>query len=713
MRHNAFNQTSVRAILVLLIISLLIPLTAFSPAPVAYAAGGDAVNFDSTDVMDDLNGSALNGVPFNVADYPYDKNGELQVLGFVEYCYSEYENLRGNYGLYIYIYNPALLDIATGTGTNRIEMATEFYEDGTPAAYNKFALTFCGVSDGVEANRFWKFKIADSSYFLDKVSVNARSYYVSGVEIQAYGSEPPVELPVKMQYIWTGFAEGYGSEAAGELKCDPQKLEAIDLKVQHTSYITGMSSLGNGHYNQIHTAYFAVPNYYFENYGRLQKIFAEWYEYKLKNMLVTKNQDLYDAALKQTTRSAKDENIDDDGAYYLYYDQTYIRSSSDNAFTWYENKWAYNTPENYSRVIGGNRIHYISSPVLQDIMPLVFYSETEDPYEIFEFLNAYFKTAGGVDSSEVLDAIYAYSNDLGNGYVDPSDRKISKDLFYDYVDEGRVFGFQQREVDFEDTFDLDSYESNHDGWWDKLVDFGIWGTPENIDVDLTVQPIYDVKETDLNGKDEEIADRLYISERDVDTFKEYYNKYKDTHHIILFRFAATDYFAYETLYGFYEEVYDGYATMQDETIFGASDSYVCSETVFLNFDIISLTFNDNGEYRVFPVVSDPIDVVGDLEPPADSELAEDLEEFGQSVKDFFDKIADWFKESWESIKIALIVIGAVIAFILLVWIISKLIGVFSGGKKTRIKIDVPKETGTVQNARKKKPVKTISKKPRK
>lgn len=700
MRHNAFNQTSVRAILVLLIISLLIPLTTFSPAPVAYAAGGDAVNFDSTDVMDDLNGSALNGVPFNVADYPYDKNGELQVLGFVEYCYSEYENLRGNYGLYIYIYNPALLDIATGTGSNRIEMATEFNEDGTPAAYNKFALTFCGVSNGVEANRFWKFKIADSSYFLDKVSVNARSYYVSGVEIQAYGSEPPVELPVKMQYKWTGFAEGYGSEAAGELKCDPQKLEAIDLKVQHTSYITGMSSLGNGHYNQIHTAYFAVPNYYFENYGRLQKIFAEWYEYKLKQMLVTSNQALYDEASKYTgdiLSGNEDENI----PLHLWYGKETV-SSSNSQNTVIE--WAYNDDDSYEEWWGIDGLHVSYTRVDSNdyMIPLVFFSEVEDPYEIFEFLN-YFKTAGGVDSSEVLDAIYSYSNDLGNGYVDPSNRKISKDLFYDYVDEGRTYGFQQREVDFEDTFELDSYDSNH-GWWDKVFDFGIFGKPEDIDIDLTIQPIYDVKETDLNGKDEEVADRLYINERDVDTFKEYYNTYKDTHHIILFRFANTDYFSRAVGYNVPNVVY----STEEGT-----DSYVCSETVFLNFDIISLTFNDDGEYRVFPVVSDPIDIVGDLESPADSELAEDLEEFGQAVKDFFDKIADWFKESWESIKIALIVIGAVIAVILLVWIISKLIGVFSGGKKTTIKIDVPKETGTVQNARKKKPAKTISKKPRK
>lgn len=703
MRHNAFNQTSVRAILVLLIISLFIPLTAFNPAPVAYAAGGDAVNFDSTDVMDDLNGSALNGVPFDVADYPYNKNGELQVLGFVEYCYSDYENLRGNYGLYIYIYNPALLDIATGTGSNRIEMATEFSEDGTPSAYNKFALQFCGVSDGVEANRFWKFKIADSAYFLDKVNVNARSYYVSGVEIQAYGSEPPVELPIRMQYIWTGFAEGYGSEAAGSLKCDAEQMETIELEVQHTSYITGMSSLGNGHYNQIYTVYFAVPNYYFENYGRLQKIFAEWYEYKLKNMLVTSNEGFASLAQKYTaTQGYSDQNGYKNGEarnvpYSLYYGATGYSASLND---WLHYEWGFN-------MIG---LDYNDFDAWQTIIPLVFYSEVEDPYEIFEFLN-YYKVAGGVESNEVLNAIYAYSNNIGNGYVDPIDRKISKDLFYDYVDDGRTYGFQQREVDFDDTFELDSYDSNH-GWWDRVFDFGIFGKPEDIDVDLMVQPIYDVKETDLQGKDEEIANRLYISERDVDTFKEYYNTYKDTHHIILFRFANTDYFSRRVGYSAVDREVNptGFAY---EALESTSDSYVCSETIFLNFDIISLTFNDDGEYRVFPVVSDPIDVVGDIESPADSELAEDLEEFGQAVKDFFDKIADWFKESWESIKIALIVIGAVIAFILLVWIISKLIGVFSGGKKTRIKIDVPKETGTVQNARKKKPAKTINKKPRK
>lgn len=691
-----------------LFIILSFILTAFSPSSgVAYASdGGDGVvNFDKTNVLADLEDSALNGVPFDVEDYPYDKNGEVSVLGFVEYGYSDYVNLWDKYGLYIYIYNPALVDISVNS--SRVEMAVEFNAEGTPTKYDKFKLQLCSVSEGMEANRFWKFKVVGGETFAEKVNPAARTYYVSGVEVWVYGDEAPFEVPVKTAYTWTGFAEGFGSTDE-QIRCTAEKFEAIDLEVQHTSYITGMSSLGNGHYNQIHTAYFAVPNYFFENYGRLQKIFAEWYEYKLKNMLVTRDQDLFNLA-SQHIDHGLGEYADDESLPNLYKIWFGLQETNTQYSRFWEAEWAYNeTNHNYDS--GGiNYIYNIDEE--QHILPLVFYSELDNPYEIFEFLNKYFKTAGSVDSSELINAIYNYSNNLGNGYVDPIDRKISKDLFYDYVDEGRIYGFQQREVDFDDTFELDSYDSNHD-WWDKLFDFGIFGKPEDIDIDLTVQPIYDVQETDLNGDDEEIADRLYINERDVDTFREYYNKYKNTHHIILFRFANTDYLSRAAGY-WLDRNGDEKLTNDERISEDQTQAYVCSETVFFNFDIISLTFNDDGEYRTFAVVSDPIDIVGSLEPPADSELAEGLEEFGQSVKDFFDKIADWFKESWESIKIALIVIGAVIAVILLVWIITKVIGLFTGGKETTIRIDVPKETGTVQNARKKKSAKTINKKPRK
>lgn len=676
------NKISHIVLAVTLLIILSLTLTAFGPSAVAYAAdGSNAVNFDKTDVLDDLKGSALNGVPFDVEDYPYDKNGEISVLGFVEYCYSEYENLRGNYGLYLYLYNPALKDISESS--NRIQMAVKYAADGTPTEYNKFDLQYCNKSVGVEANRFWKFKVVGAEHFLDIVEMTARTYYVSGVEIWSYGDKTPVEIGIKTSYTWTGFAEGYGS--SGEpLNCTVEQFEGIDLKVKHTSYITGMSAAGANHYNQVHTAYFAVPNYYFDNYGRLQKIFAEWYEYKLKNMLVTQDKDFFDCASSYTGYMLSDDS-DVNVKYSVTYGQKSQSYPGVGSVTEYE--WAYN--EKSCRIPSDGIDGAIEIKVYENqyIMPLVFYSEVSDPYEIFKFLNKYFKNAGDVDSSVLLDKIYAYSNDLGHGYVDPTEKKVSKDLFYDYVDEGRVRGFQQREVDFNDTFDLNSYESNHD-WWDELKDFGLFWKPDNLGESYkNVRPIYEVKDDDLLGGDAEIAKRLLLNEKDVPEFKEYYEANKRDNHIVLFRFAVTDYTAHRAGYTYLGS--DGYNHLVLEN---KSNSYVCSESVFLNFDIISLTFNDDGEYRAFAVVSDPIDIVGDLEPPAPPEWADDLEEAGQNIADFFKKIGDWFKDNWKRVLVGIGVILALIAIAIFIVIIYKARG-------NKVTVEVRPESSTKRASR--------------
>ena len=64
----------------------------FIAAILIYSMGGSAVayaaesnlEFDKTYVLDDLEASAVNGVTFDVDDYPYDKDGDIQLIGFVE-----------------------------------------------------------------------------------------------------------------------------------------------------------------------------------------------------------------------------------------------------------------------------------------------------------------------------------------------------------------------------------------------------------------------------------------------------------------------------------------------------------------------------------------------------------------------------------------------------------------------------------------------------
>ena len=88
-------------------------------APTAYAASG--LNIDSTNVLDDLNGSTIGGKEFNLADYPYDENSKTQVISFSEYCYSYYSKNQGNYGLYVYVYNPQGKAFDERTERNKIQ----------------------------------------------------------------------------------------------------------------------------------------------------------------------------------------------------------------------------------------------------------------------------------------------------------------------------------------------------------------------------------------------------------------------------------------------------------------------------------------------------------------------------------------------------------------------------------------------------------------
>ena len=72
----------------------------FNAVPTASAVVVTENNFDKTKVEDDL-------ADVNFANYPKDENGTPQIFEVIEYCYSDNVFRQSNYGLYIYVYNPA------------------------------------------------------------------------------------------------------------------------------------------------------------------------------------------------------------------------------------------------------------------------------------------------------------------------------------------------------------------------------------------------------------------------------------------------------------------------------------------------------------------------------------------------------------------------------------------------------------------------------
>ena len=561
----------------------------------ALAENGETA-FDKTDVVEDLKNSTVNGKPFDLKSYPANKDGELQIINFVEYCYSATKN--DIYGLYIYIYNPKQINISERTAQNKVTMCLDFDEKGEAKKYNKYRLKLVSASD-----LFFKFKIIDKEIdgksIHEYVTASARKYAVSEIELLTNGQKNATAYRVGGTYTFTGFAQGCGT-ANNTLKCVVKDLETLELEVHHTFYRTGVSSLGKNHYNEVNTVYFSIPDRVYEQNGFLQKIRAEWWEYKTKKAIVTSNQEFYTIAKDYTGENVG--TYSDKVPFYVYYGYEGGRHVEPNGTLTettevHNYDWAFNIESSHTATIGYSKTVKVEENA--SMIPFVFYSEAVSEDKVFDFL--YSKpTAGSVAGTKVADYIYKYRNSLGNGYIDCNGRDISKDLFEDSVDEGRTMGYNDKTVDLADTFNLNSYDSNH-SWWDKLWDFGL-SKPKTDEGMTNVSPIYELQASDLFGTKSDISKTLLINQNDIEDLSAYY--YAESakgNHVILFRFANTDYFTAPA----------GRTGVSEDK----ADTYVASQTVFLDFDIIELTFNSDGTYKVIPVVSSPIDIINDFTAP--------------------------------------------------------------------------------------------------
>lgn len=595
-------MTKYRIMLFLIVFVMVLGVVVFTAAPCITIAEEAGVNFDETDVLNDLTSSTINGVPFDLKDYPFDEDGEMQVVSFIEYCYSYKANMRKNYGLYVYVYNPRAINIATDNKGNKIQMAIKYNANGEPADYAKFPLVFCGKSGGEYSNLFYKFKIDDISvngtHFADRLNSNERRYDVSGIELTAYGSSNAVEYGVNGTFTFTGFSAGYGPDGNGKstLKSEVAYLESITLNVQHTFYRTMTSSKGAGYQNQIDTVYFSVPQYYFDTYGTLQRIKAEWYEYKTKDIVVMSNEDAYDAILPYIGQDIGMYGNEDIG-YGIGENVTTGNLTPTSDWAWNLGEW-----------IKGEWTGVLYYLFMVDNI------EEYDPYaDIVEI--------GGVSSNALYEYIKSYDKSYTKGTLPIKDGTISADLFEDDIDDYRKIDSEFGKIrqgysyyDFDADVDLhkiSSWQDTDPTFWDNWKTWGLWDTifgniPD--EESKTISPIYIVDQSDLTGSDEEISDRLLVNASDVSALKQYYDKASAANEkTVLFRFATTDYYASAV------DIVEYRDPLKDRVLQG--EAYRAQESVFFDFDIIQLTFNKDGVYTAIPVVSSPIDIVNAITPP--------------------------------------------------------------------------------------------------
>ena len=615
-------------ILTAVIISVLItPLS-------AVIAEETAQSINDSYVVDDLTSATIDGQPFDPADFPADPDAQPQILSFQEYGYSYYADEQDLFGLYIYIYNPSAQTIRNST-RNAVSIAVGYDENGIPNDYAKFMLVLCSRSADEYSNLFYKFRVADPNNTIKSRVISTpieRRYDVAEIELD-FGDVNASAYGVGGTFRFSGFAAGLGPVGETDtstLSCDVTDLETITLDVRPSVWRSESSAAGAGHHNQLHSVYFAVEDRFFETYGALQKIKAMYYEMQMQPAIVTSDNEIYDAMQGHLGEKISDDHVDS-----IPYGFGANEVNSGGLLgSIREYDWTFNVDLFW--IVNGTYTNARTSDEIADALYFLFYAN--DLY---------------VSVNEISNYVKNYDASHENGELDFLGG-ISADLFD--IEKSKPNDATVIELDVDnDKFDLLSYNETHD-FWDQVGDYGLWDAlfgrvPDDESI-VDITPIQIVEENDLSLSKSELCEKYLINESDYDEFISYANAHKNGSKIVLFRYRVSDYESYDV------RIYEGTGMS------GKTDcAYMFRQSIDLEFDIISLTFNKDGNYTVIPVVADPINVIGSGDPPADysgngwlSWLLQKLQEIWEWIVAMLGGFAEnW----WKYLLVAIAIIVAI------------------------------------------------------
>ena len=562
-------------------------------------------SYDNIRIEEDLAGVDL-------SNFPKNEFGEISVISMMEYCFSFNSEYADQYGLYVYVYNPSGVPLERDKEVNSVTLVTNYlileelsfetYNPDLDLTYREFDKCSIVYLDNTDDYLFYKFKIDLPDYFLVNMQTFAeargglRRYEISELEVKKRGEN--IKAVSDHVYVYDGFAAYCGEDGSSTstLTCKNYGTRSIHLKLDHTNYRGGFR--GNV-CDDLNTVIFTIPESYFQEFGNLNSIDAQWYEYVTSPMFVTSDIDSYRSLW-------------------------YMRNIRINEFGQQveEQGNILNAPVNYTRVlwdeymedysVGGGlyNMHVFQkayNPKCRDeIAPFPQYvnlttnislSDNWSHESMLSWL-FYVENITGVDAycvskDEVKDYMRKYSNDFSSDLVRG---KYASSLF------STDKGLQKLKIQDQD-FGSFVGNSSSQGFWDKLWNGKQYDT-------ITYDPIAIVEECDLILTEEEFAELYLVNVNDAASIMERTRKaFNDNERTVLLRFAVRDYYASAARFDYVEDS----KTQKLSDV----DGYVAQETVFLDFDVISLGFKDaNGaDEIIIGAVADPIDIINGLTPP--------------------------------------------------------------------------------------------------
>lgn len=582
-------------------------LSAFS---VKASAAETAESYDKTSIGDDLSG-------IDRSNYRYNALGEPEIISVMEYCFSYHEEYESFYNLYFYVYNPTCQPIDVLPDNNSVNIYAGADENSRASA-KLVRLDY--TSDFM----FYKFKLLEPASILERAKAEmtengTRTYDVTEIQLRYENDLSAVSHDETTKYVFTGYA-AYCDEnksEIGTLECKSLGSEGIHLAVHNTYYRADTPSTpfwsetaSTSTVDQLDSVYFSIPEEYYENFGDLTQIKAEWYEYKTAPIFVTDYADAYIELMDYLNVSVEpDGTLTKDSSAKLNY-----------SILWEVDAIAVGNVQVYKTFAAekgriGSSSFYVNDLAFNcNFLRWLFYRDanktlTDEDWnvstdELMEYMKMYSKE---VDDNLLLGkyprSLFCQSAGLYDFKLNVIDAKRRKLLDSEDQETGAghvelTFG-EGKDVDFSELSFLDTVKDQD--WWSEF-----WFGSDT--VTEPIEPIKTVKEAHLVLSDEEISEMYKVHITDVPKFKEFCKQSFDKNERpVLMRFAVTDYYTSKARFD-----YDG-----DDGSVSNINGYVAQETVFLNFDVISLSFTDpDGKYvKTFGVVANPIDIINAIEAP--------------------------------------------------------------------------------------------------
>lgn len=479
-----------------------------------------------------------------------------------------YEN--GGYYLELYLYNPKNRDIDFIDKRNKVQMAyTGTAEDVLKVNYNKYRISYV---DSTENDLFIRVQIAG----FDKPKDECRYYCISGIELVSRGDATATEYGISSIYKCI--------TVDGNTTIEKTPLPTCEVDVHHTFYRTDYSEKNSngsaggqltveGWGNQLSSCYFSLPeNFsgYSNKYGFLDALTAEFYNYYTKPVLILDNETDYNNYYSQVGK-----NTNESLSFYTEFD------SLDAGYGNYAGHFEYS----YNCKPDGNTVQVNSSYKINNLS-WVFpdYSGNDFGSEVYNFsgenLKSYFNRYASAYGRETA------INDLfeSKSYYDSAKLNLCG---FDYGYNKHTYSISNNPLSEDDVFNFDLLfdDSSAIGRF-----FGIFNSDKK-----TVLPLELFDKSYLYKTDEDISAYYLIDINEVSSFKEFARKEISAgRDVWLFRYDACEYYGYEV-----EGLENG-------------KGFLSTQSVYLDFDIISFRFDQNGEKFVIANVSSPNDVWNDI-----------------------------------------------------------------------------------------------------